>query len=78
MSKFLIETRDFAGEKEVKIFLECKKLVEQLLRENEIFLEHLNKNNKPTQITRYNIARMEYALGKTDKKPNPKNYFNFN
>lgn len=77
MSKFLNEIRDFQGEEEAKIFLECKRLIEQFLKEDENLLEHLDKDGKAINITRFDIARMKYALGKIDKRPNPRDYFNF-
>lgn len=77
MSKFLNEIRDFQGEEEAKIFLECKRLIEQFLKEDENLLEHLNKDGKTINVTRFDIARMKYALGKIDKRPNPRDYFDF-
>ena len=77
MSKFLNEIRDFQGEKEAKIFLECKSLIEQFLKEDERLLEHLDKDSKTFNITRFDIERMKYALGKVDKRPNPRDYFDF-
>lgn len=77
MSKFLNEIRDFQGEEEAKIFLECKRLIEQFLKEDENLLEHLDKDGKAINVTRFDIARMKYALGKIDKRPNPRDYFDF-
>lgn len=77
MSKFLNEIRDFQGEEEAKIFLECKRLVEQFLKEDENLLEHLDKDGKAISVTRFDIARMKYALGKIDKRPNSRDYFDF-
>lgn len=76
MSKFLDEVRDFQGEEEAKIFLECKRLVEQFLKEDESLLEHLDKDNNAIKVTKFDIERMKYALGKIDKRPNPRDYFN--
>ena len=77
MSKFLNEIRDFQGEEEAKIFLECKRLIEQFLKEDETLLEHLDTDGKAINVTRFDIERMKYALGKIDKRPNPRDYFDF-
>ena len=81
MSKFLNEIRDFQGEEEAKIFLECKRLIEQFLKEDENFLahlEHIGKDSKAMNVTRFDIERMKYALGKIDKYPNFREYFKKN
>lgn len=77
MSEFLNEIRYFQGEEEAKIFLECKRLIEQFLKEDENLLEHLDKDGKAINVTRFDIERMKYALGKIDKRPNPRDYFDF-
>lgn len=77
MSKFLNEIIDFQGEKEAKIFLECKRLVEQFLKEDENILERLDKDGDVMKVMKFDIARMKYALGKIDKRPNPRDYFDF-
>lgn len=61
--------------KELDQGIKCIKLVEQLLKEKELLLDYLKERGSTTASVEFEIARMKYALGRIDKKPNYKQYF---
>lgn len=58
---------------------ECVKLVEHLLYEQKKKVEWCNNRGRPVpNSVRYDIARMEHALGEKPFPPRIKDYFDFN
>ena len=50
------------GIKEMEILIECKRLVENLLREKKFILERLDRCGKDGRVVQAQINRMERAL----------------
>lgn len=48
--------------KDLEILVECKRLVESMLREKEYILSRLDGNGKDAQCVREQIVRMDRAL----------------
>ena len=61
--------------KEMKQGVECIKLVEQFLREEEHLLNYLKERGMSTACSEYRIARMQFALGKISVRPDYRTYF---
>lgn len=61
---------------EMETALRCIKLVNQLLREEENIKMKMEERGQNTNMTEYNIARMEYALGMRSTCPNIRDYRN--
>ena len=61
--------------KDIEILVECKRLVERLLRGEYYILEKLEQANKDTKIVRGKIQMMERALeGKPFEMPEDMKY----
>lgn len=61
--------------KEIEQGAKCVRLIEQLLREEENLLAHLKERGHSTNLSKFKIARMKYALGEISIQPNYKDYF---
>ena len=48
--------------KDIEVLIECKRLVEAMLREKKYILKQLNSNGKDIRCVEKQIARMERAL----------------
>ena len=48
--------------KDIEVLIECKRLVEAMLREKKYILKQLNGNGKDVHCVKKQIARMERAL----------------
>ena len=61
--------------KDMEQGIKCIRLVEQLLKEEENLLRHLQERGRATACTEYRIARMKYALGEINTPPFSHDYF---
>lgn len=61
---------------EMEIGLRCIKLVNQLLKEEENVKMKLEERGQTSNMTDFNIARMEYALGMRSTFPSIRDYIN--
>ena len=61
---------------EMEIALRCIKLVNQLLREEENIKMKMEERGQISNMTDFNIARMEYALGRSSTCPKIRDYIN--
>ena len=52
----------------------CVTLVERMLKEERSTLHWLQEHGKTTNLTEYNIARLEYALGERETPPSLKEF----
>lgn len=48
--------------KDIEVLIECKRLVQAMLREKKMILSQLDGNGKDTRCVEKQIARMERAL----------------
>ena len=61
---------------EMETALRCIKLVNQLLKEEENVKMKLEERGQTSNMTDFNIARMEYALGTRSTCPKIRDYIN--
>jgi hypothetical protein len=75
MANFLDDIKAFDGDREAEIYLRCKRLVKRILEEKERLLMRFISEGKNTKLLEFEIARIKYALGETDKYPDARMYF---